>query len=303
MSISSSRISSDERWRSSIGARGAARRSARAVARSAEEPRRARGRAGRSKPVAMTVTRTSSPMVVVDHRAEDDVRVGRRGALDDLRGLVDLEQAQVAAAGDVEQDAGGALDGLLEQRARDRGLGRLRGAVLAGGLADAHERRAGVCMIVRTSAKSRLIRPGIVMRSVMPWTPWRRTSSASRNASRMLVRRSTIASSFSFGITMSVSTCSRRRSMPSSAWRALGALEVERLGDDADGQRADLVLGDLGDHRRGARAGAAALAGGDEDHVRALERLLDLVAALVGRAVADLGVGARAEALVSSCRS
>jgi hypothetical protein len=30
-------------------------------------------------------------------------------------------------------------------------------------------------MIVRTSAKSRLMRPGIVIRSVMPWTPWRRT--------------------------------------------------------------------------------------------------------------------------------
>ena len=74
-------------------------------------------------------------------------------------------------------------------------------------------------MIARTSAKSRLMRPGIVIRSVMPWTPWRSTLSASRNASRMLVRRSTIESSFSFGITISVSTISRRRSMPSCAWR------------------------------------------------------------------------------------
>ena len=140
-------------------------------------------------------------------------------------------------------------------------------------------------MIVRTSAKSRLIRPGIVIRSVMPWTPWRRTSSASRKASRIEVRRSTIASSFSLGITISVSTTSRRRSIPSSAWRAaLGALEVERPGDDADGQRADLVLGDLGDHGRRAGAGAAALARGDEDHVGALERLLDVVARLGGRA-------------------
>ena len=154
------------------------------------------------------------------------------------------------------------------------------------------------CMIVRTSAKSRLIRPGIVIRSVMPWTPWRRTSSAIRNASRMLVRRSTIDSSFSLGIVISVSTCSRRRSMPSVAWRrALRALEVERPRDDADGQRADLVLGDLGDHRRGAGAGAAALAGGDEDHVGALERLLDVVARLLRGALADLRVGAGAEAL------
>ncbi len=74
-------------------------------------------------------------------------------------------------------------------------------------------------MIVRTSAKSRLMRPGIVIRSVMPWTPWRRTLSASRKASRIVVRRSTMLSSFSFGMTMSVSTTSRSRAMPSSAWR------------------------------------------------------------------------------------
>ena len=84
--------------------------------------------------------------------------------------------------------------------------------------------------------------------------------------------------------------------MPSSACAArAGALEVEGAGDHAHGEGADLLLGDLGDHRRGAGAGAAALAGGDEDHVRALERLLDLVAALVGRAVPDLGVRAGAE--------
>src|SRR4051812_28967015 len=82
--------------------------------------------------------------LLVDDRAEDDVggRVGR--ALDDLGGLVDLEQADVLAARDVEQDPGGALDGLLEQRAGDGLLGRLDRAVLAAGLSDAHQRRAGV---------------------------------------------------------------------------------------------------------------------------------------------------------------
>ena len=74
------------------------------------------------------------------------------------------------------------------------------------------------------------------------------------------------------------------------------ALELEGLGDDADGERADLLLGDLGDHRRGTGTGATALAGGDEDHVGALQRLLDVVAALGGGAGADLGVAARPEA-------
>ena len=86
--------------------------------------------------------------------------------------------------------------------------------------------------------------------------------------------------------------------MPSSAWRArLRALELERPRHDADGQRADLLLGDLGDHGRRAGAGAAALAGRDEDHVGALEHLLDLVARLGRRAEAHLRVRAGAEAL------
>ena len=79
--------------------------------------------------------------------------------------------------------------------------------------------------------------------------------------------------------------------------RARRALELERPRDHADRERADLVLGDLGDHRRGAGARAAALAGRDEHHVGALERLLDLVARFVGGSEADVGIRAGAQAL------
>ncbi len=75
-------------------------------------------------------------------------------------------------------------------------------------------------MIVRTSAKSRLTRPGTVIRSVMPWTPWRRMSSAIRKASRIDVCFSTTWSRRSFSITISVSTCSESSWMPVSAWSA-----------------------------------------------------------------------------------
>ena len=68
-----------------------------------------------------------------------------------------------------------------------------------------------------TSAKSRLISPGVVIRSVMPETPWSSTWSACLKASRIETLRSLIDSSRSLGITMSVSTSSRRRAMPSSA--------------------------------------------------------------------------------------
>ena len=75
-------------------------------------------------------------------------------------------------------------------------------------------------MIVRTSAKSRLIRPGTVMRSVIPCTPCRRMSSAIRNASVTGVSGSTTCKSRSFSMTISASTESRSAWMPCSAWSA-----------------------------------------------------------------------------------
>ena len=42
------------------------------------------------------------------------------------------------------------------------------------------------------------------------------------------------------------------------------------------------LAGDPGDDGGGARAGAAALAGGDEDHVRALQGLADVVLVVLG---------------------
>ena len=72
-------------------------------------------------------------------------------------------------------------------------------------------------MIVRTSAKSRLISPGSVTRSEMPWTPWRRTSSATRNASTIEVLRSSTVSRRLLGTTISVSTSSASAVIPASA--------------------------------------------------------------------------------------
>ena len=147
-----------------------------------------------------------------------------------------------------------------------------------------------------TSAKSRLIRPAVVMRSVMPWTPDSSTWSAERNASSALTLRSLMDSSRSFGMTMRVSTSARSSSMPVSAWLAATlALEGERPGHDADGQCAERA-GDAGHDGRATGAGAAALAGGDEDHVGPLEDLLDLVGVVLGGRAADLGVGTRTEA-------
>ena len=77
---------------------------------------------------------------VVDHAAEDDVGVGMRDPVDDLRRLVDLEQAEIGTAGDVEQDPPRPFDGRLEEWAGDGRPGRVDRPALAGRRADPHDR-------------------------------------------------------------------------------------------------------------------------------------------------------------------
>ena len=72
------------------------------------------------------------------------------------------------------------------------------------------------------------------------------------------------------------------------------AFELEGSGDDGDGQGTGLT-GHLGDDRGGAGAGAAAHAGGDEGHIDIGEEVADFVAAVLGRARAAFGVAADAE--------
>ena len=71
------------------------------------------------------------------------------------------------------------------------------------------------------------------------------------------------------------------------------ALELEGLGDDGDREDTGLA-GNIGDGGSRARAGAAAHAGRDEDHVGILKGLGDVIAALLGGALADLGIAAGA---------
>ena len=151
-------------------------------------------------------------------------------------------------------------------------------------------------MIVRTSAKSRLITAGSVTRSEIPCTPWRRTSSATWKASTIEVCWSSTSSRRSLGTTIRVSTSAASSSIPLSAW------VPRRLPSKLNGLvTMPTVSAPTSRARRATtgaapRAGAAAGAGGDEDHVGALQQALDLVLLLEGRAVADLGVGAGAEA-------
>ena len=148
---------------------------------------------------------------------------------------------------------------------------------------------------ILTSAKSVLIRPGVVIRLVMPETPWSSTSSAILNAlSTLVFSLATRQQAVVGDDDQRVDLLLQPLHAVVGLHRAAAALERERAGDDADRQRTG-VAGDLGDHRRGAGARAAALAGGDEHHVGALDHLVDLVAVGLGCGAADLGIAAGAE--------
>jgi hypothetical protein len=156
----------------------------------------------------------------------------------------------------------------------------------------------GSPITVRTSSKSTLTWPGTLMISAMPPTAFFSTSLACAKASSWVMSSPSTSSSFSFSTTISEST------LASSSDRPLSALVMRRppsqsngLVTTPDGQDAHL-LGHARDHRRGAGAGAAAHAGGDEQHVRARDRLAD---ALHGQlralaALVRLAAGAQAAA-------
>src|ERR1041384_5266675 len=84
-------------------------------------------------------------------------------------------------------------------------------------------------MIVFTSAKSRLMTPGLVIRSEMPAIPWRSTSSAIWKASVTVVLGSTMCSRRWFGIVMSASTDSLSIAMLKESVDALITIPNQRL--------------------------------------------------------------------------
>ena len=180
---------------------------------------------------------------LVDDGAEDDVRVLVGGARDDLGRLVDLEEpdvrppvmlSRIPVAPSIDASSSG------EETA-------VRAASAARFSPDAMpmpiSAEPASLMIVRTSAKSRLTSPGTVIRSVIPWTPWRRTSSAIRNAStieRLLLDdlEQPVVLDHDQRVD-AVAQLARSRARACSARRRPS--NDERPRDDADGERPELA--------------------------------------------------------------
>src|SRR5699024_7643224 len=81
--------------------------------------------------------------LVVDDGTEDDVRIGMGDTVNHFSGLVDFEEAEIAPAGDRQQNAAGAFDRGFEERTRDRRARSGECTAFTGGMADSHEGRTG----------------------------------------------------------------------------------------------------------------------------------------------------------------
>ena len=216
--------------------------------------------------------------------------------MDDLRGLVDLEEREIGAAGDREEHAPRAVDALLEKWGHDRLTCRVRGARLARAVADPHECGSGVrhdrLHVGEVEVDEARHRDEVT--NALDALSQDVVDDAERvDHARLLLDdlEQTI-----------VRDGDERVDLVDELGDALlgeepplGALEAERLRDDGDGEGAD-VLGDLGDDRGGSGAGPAAHAGGHEHHVRFLQGLVELLAVVLGGLAPDRRIGARAKA-------
>ena len=231
----------------------------------------------------------------VDDVAEDDVRLGVDGLADQVGGLGDLEEAEVGAALEEEQDAVGAVDAGLEERGGDGLLGRGEGAVLAGGGADAHEGAAGVLhdgldvVEVNVDEAGSGDELGDALNTLEEDLVGLLEGVDDGDVAVRDLQEAVVGDDDE-----GVDLLAQRPDAGLGLVRAATTLEGEGASHHTDGQRAQRA-GDAGHDRSATGAGAAALAGGHEDHVGALEDLLDLVGVVLGRLLADLGVGTGAE--------
>src|SRR5215213_10542481 len=185
-SISSSEISREARWRSSSFTsrrRGSRRRPVESSAKSGV-------RLGRSKPVAITVTRTASPIVssttapkmMFEFWSAAPWMISAASFTSNRpRSVPPVMLRRMPVAPSTDCSSSGLDTAFLaasaERFSPDASPMPMRAEPAS-------------CMIVRSSANSMLMRPYFVIMSVMHLTPCPCTASTSRNTSRMLVRRS-----------------------------------------------------------------------------------------------------------------
>ena len=227
----------------------------------------------------------------------DDRGVIGAECLDRVDDVVGLLQLQAAVGGDVHDHPARALQvHAVEQRRGHRLLGRDPGAVQPGGFADAHHRLAllahhgahvGEVHVDQARDVDDLGDAGhrVVQHVVGAAEGVLEAGVVVHDLEELLVQHDD----------QRVDVLDQLLDALLGDLHLLRAFELEGLGDDAHGQHAEL-LGDLGNDRRRAGAGALAHAGGQEDHVGPLKRGADLVSHRVGGGASGFGPGAGAQA-------
>src|SRR5687767_7766949 len=234
---------------------------------------------------------------VVDDRAEDDVRLRIGRGVDDLGRFVDLEQSEIRTAGDGEQHTACAVDRLLQKWRLDRltrGIGR---ACFAGAVSDAHERRAGVGHDRFDVGEVEVDEAGHrdeIADALHALTQYIVDDTERVDHARALLHD--LQQAIVRDRDQRVDLVDELRDPLLREKLALRAFERERLRDDGDGERAD-VLCDLRNDRSAACPRSATHTGGDEDHVGFLERFVKLFAVVFGGFAPNTGIGAGAKAL------
>ena len=220
-----------------------------------------------------------------------------RRALHEHGGRLDIVEPHFLGAGDVDEHAARAVDRGLHQRA---GNGHLRGIlrlVLAGGTAHAHVRETGALHNGGHVGKVEVDEAGVL--DELGNAAHGLDENVVRDLESVGQRNLLGAGVFQTVVRDDEEAVHAAHQLADALLRlqrAAAALPGERTRHNADGEDAGILRGLSHDGSR-SRAGAAAHTGGEEYHIGTLERLGDGVAALLGGALSDIGVGARALAV------
>ena len=230
--------------------------------------------------------------------ADDDVGVRVDLFADPVRGLVQLEQGDVGAAGDVDQHTLRTVQAdFVQQRVGDGLLGRLDCTVLARRLARAHH---GLAHLVHHRANIGEVevdeawldhQVGHALDALIEHVVGHREGFGEcglfvRQPEQVLVGNDDESI---HNLLKGLDTLFRLA-------HPLCALELEGFRDDANGQHAKLARG-LRDDRGSTRSGAAAHPRGDEAHMRAGKVVDDLFQRFLGSGGTDSGARACAKTL------
>ena len=212
------------------------------------------------------------------------------GVLHERRGLFDLVEPDVHGAGDVDKDAVRAADRRFKQRRGDRHARGFLRLVLAGCTTDTHVGKTGVLHDRGDVGKVKVDKSGVA--DQVGNTLHRLTQHIVRDLEGVAEGDFLVGGKFETligdddeGVDLAAQLLNARVSGTHTA----RTFKLKGLGNDADRQNAGLAR-DLGNNGGAAGARAAAHAGSDEHHIGILQRLGDLVAALLGSLAPNLGI-------------